>query len=151
MRFFGRFLYKLSTFMQGRYGMDGLYIPLLIISCAFTLLGTLFHSLVLRLIGSAFLILLVCRSLSKNHRARQKELYAYYNLKNKLSSLFGKNTVRNTDYSMKKEQRAAKKAQRKFKRYFKCPKCKTKLSVPKGKGKIQITCVKCKHQFIKKT
>ena len=133
MGFFRRLLYRFSDFMQGRYGMDGLYIPLLIASCAFTLVGTLFHLGIFRLIGTALLLWLVFRTFSKNYAARQKELYAYYNLKNKISSFFHKNPAA------------------KDKRYFKCPKCKVKLSVPKGKGKIQITCVKGKHQFIKKT
>lgn len=137
MGFFRRLLYRFSDFMQGRYGMDGLYIPILIASCAFTLAGTLFHLGILRLIGTALLVWLVFRTFSRNYSARQKELYAYYNLKNKISSLFHKNPFANT--------------KRKDKRYFKCPNCKVKLSVPKGKGKIQITCVKCGHQFIKKT
>ncbi len=36
-------------------------------------------------------------------------------------------------------------------RYFRCPECKTKLRVPKGKGKIKIKCPKCGHQIIRKT
>ena len=36
-------------------------------------------------------------------------------------------------------------------RYFKCPSCKTKIRVPKHKGKIEITCPKCRERFIKKT
>ena len=35
--------------------------------------------------------------------------------------------------------------------YKRQPKCKAVLRVPKGRGKIQITCTKCKHEFIKKT
>lgn len=137
MNFFRRLLYRFSDFMQGRYGMDGLYYPLLISSCAFTLAGSLFRLGILRLIGSLLLIWLVMRAFSKNYAARQKELYAYYNLKNKISSFFYKNVNKTT--------------RQKDKRYFKCPKCKVKLSVPKGKGKIRISCVKCGHQFIKKT
>ena len=34
---------------------------------------------------------------------------------------------------------------------WKCPKCKAVLRVPKGRGKIQLTCAKCKHEFINKT
>ena len=34
---------------------------------------------------------------------------------------------------------------------FKCPKCGTVCRVPKGRGKIKITCPNCKEQFIKKT
>lgn len=137
MSFIRRLLYKFAGFMQGRYGIDGLYIPILIVSCVFTLLGSIFHSLILRFIGSLFLLLLVFRALSKKHSARQKELYAYYKIKDAISSWFRKTSAR-------REQRA-------FKRYFKCPKCKAKLSVPKGKGKIKISCRKCGHQFIKKT
>ena len=36
-------------------------------------------------------------------------------------------------------------------RYYKCKECGQELRVPKGKGKIEITCPKCHHSFIKKT
>ena len=137
MGFFRRLLYKFSDFMQGRYGMDALYIPMLIASCGFTLLGTLFRLSLFRLLGFVILVLLMMRFFSKNYAARQRELNSYYHMKHKITSFWRQLTV------MKENHR--------YKRYFKCPKCKVKLSVPKGKGKIQITCRKCGHQFIKKT
>ena len=36
-------------------------------------------------------------------------------------------------------------------RYFDCPKCRQPVRVPRGKGKIMITCPKCKEKFQKKT
>lgn len=36
-------------------------------------------------------------------------------------------------------------------RYFKCPKCRQQVRVPRGKGKISITCPKCGEKFIKKS
>ena len=36
-------------------------------------------------------------------------------------------------------------------KYFACPKCKQSVRVPKGKGKIAITCPKCREKFVKKT
>ena len=36
-------------------------------------------------------------------------------------------------------------------RYYACPKCRQTVRVPKGKGKIAITCPKCREKFIKKT
>ena len=36
-------------------------------------------------------------------------------------------------------------------RYYKCPKCKQLVRVPRGKGKISITCPRCKEKFVKKT
>ena len=41
--------------------------------------------------------------------------------------------------------------QRKTHRFYRCPKCKTWLRVPKNRGKITITCVKCSHKFDKRT
>jgi DNA-directed RNA polymerase subunit RPC12/RpoP len=34
---------------------------------------------------------------------------------------------------------------------FKCPTCKQKIKVPKGKGKIEIRCTKCDTKFIKRS
>ena len=36
-------------------------------------------------------------------------------------------------------------------KYFDCPRCRQPVRVPKGKGKIAITCPKCREKFIKKT
>ena len=36
-------------------------------------------------------------------------------------------------------------------RYFDCPKCRQNVRVPRGKGKISITCPKCGEKFIRKT
>ena len=36
-------------------------------------------------------------------------------------------------------------------RFFKCPECGVTVRVPKGKGKIKITCPKCRATFVKNT
>ena len=36
-------------------------------------------------------------------------------------------------------------------RYFTCPNCNQRLRVPKGKGEITITCIKCRHRFDRRT
>jgi LSD1 subclass zinc finger protein len=41
--------------------------------------------------------------------------------------------------------------QRKTYKFIKCPGCKNKLRLPRGKGKIQISCPKCTERFIRKT
>ena len=35
-------------------------------------------------------------------------------------------------------------------RYLKCPQCKARLRLPKGKGKVTVLCTKCKHSFARK-
>lgn len=41
--------------------------------------------------------------------------------------------------------------QRKTHKFYRCPKCRTTLRVPKGKGKISITCRSCGEKFIRNT
>ncbi|MDD3401515.1 MAG: hypothetical protein PHT58_07835 [Eubacteriales bacterium] len=41
--------------------------------------------------------------------------------------------------------------ERKSHRYLVCPQCHQKLRVPRGKGKIKVTCTMCKNQFIAKS
>ena len=36
-------------------------------------------------------------------------------------------------------------------RYFLCPRCRQTVRVPRGKGRILITCPKCKEKFQRKT
>ena len=36
-------------------------------------------------------------------------------------------------------------------KYFRCPRCRQQTRVPKGKGKIAITCPKCKERFVRKS
>ncbi len=36
-------------------------------------------------------------------------------------------------------------------RYYDCPRCHQQVRVPRGKGKIAISCPKCREKFIRKT
>ena len=36
-------------------------------------------------------------------------------------------------------------------RYFDCPKCHQRVRVPRGKGKISISCPRCKEKFVRQT
>ena len=75
--------------------------------------------------------------MSKNFEARRKELNWYLRVSEKPRAeikLLG-NKIRD----------------RKTHKYFKCKSCKTVLRVPKGRGKIEVTCPKCKMKEITKT
>ncbi len=127
---------KLQRFMAGRYGVDALNKFLLgasvvlLVCSMFVRRGTMLYSF-------ALLLLLICyvRMFSRNIQARYQENIKFYNMKNKFFGFF-------------KKQKSYME-QRKTYHIYKCPTCKQKIRIPKGKGKIAITCPKCKTEFIK--
>jgi hypothetical protein len=123
--------------MIGRYGNDEFTLFLLITSLIFTFLGNFRHLRLLYFIGSAIICYSLFRALSKNYEARRKELnwYLRWSEKPKAELKLLGNRLRD----------------RKTHTYFKCKECKTVLRVPKGRGKIEITCPKCRAKVIKKT
>lgn len=122
--------------MYGRNGVDSFNRLLLITALVVNLISSLADSWLLSLLGSGILAYCIFRTLSKNLYKRQSENAKYLNVRNKL--LRDKNT------------RKKMWDERKTHKYFKC-KCGTRLRVPKGKGKIEITCPKCKTKMIKRT
>ena len=124
---------KLATgfrrFMQGRYGGDKLNNTLIYIS-----FGAFLISLFIRFAPVHLALLAVYygllgwalfRSLSRNTYKRYRENRKYLLFLERLKD---------------KEHR-----------HFDCPRCRQPVRVPRGKGKIAITCPKCKEKFIKKT
>lgn len=141
---------KLVGFLRGRYGSDSLNTALNGASIAFIVAGVLATTigngnLAGNIIGVAFYFLAfaalgfsIFRSLSCNVKARRREHEWYRcHISGPISKLRGK--------------AKAKRAQRAKYRFFKCPECGRKVRVPRGKGKIRITCPKCGGTFIKKT
>lgn len=49
------------------------------------------------------------------------------------------------------QRRKMEREQKKIYRFFVCPSCSQKVRVPRGKGRIEITCPKCRTAFIKKS
>ena len=138
---------RLRRFMAGRYGADELNRFLIVSGWVLLLLGFVLSGINDRLtmaVGSVLvtlswvlLIWSVFRTLSKNTSRRASENYRYFVCKNKVLGWFRHLKSRWQD--------------RKVHRYFRCPQCRATVRVPKGKGKIRITCPKCKNQFVKKS
>ena len=122
--------------MMGRYGVDQLTWVLLVLALVLSLCGSIFRIGFLRLLCWVVLFFCYFRIFSRNIYARQMEnqklMRLWYRLKNKTAN---RPTAQ----------------ERKNYRVFVCPTCKQKLRVPRGKGKISITCPKCATSFIKKT
>ena len=92
---------------------------------------------VLYWLGLAAIVYSYFRILSRNTRKRYSENLKYLSYQNRVTTWFGKQQVRFR--------------QRKDYHYYRCPQCGQQLRVPRGRGKISITCPKCGHQFIKKS
>lgn len=128
---------KLQQFMIGRYGNDEFSLFLSIAGLILGLLANFKYLGFLYFIGTALIFFSLFRSLSKNYNARRKELnwYLLWSAKPKAELKIFVNKIRD----------------RKTHRYFKCENCKTVMRVPAGRGKIEITCPKCRAKVIKKT
>lgn len=131
------FLDWLRRFMMGRYGPDQLGFALMIIYLILIFLSPLTGFWLLRLVALALLAWCFFRMLSRNTSKRYAENLKFLALWNPIKSQFQKFQARFKDS--------------KTHRYYKCPNCKSTLRVPRGRGKIQITCPVCHTEFIKKT
>ena len=142
----------LQRFMYGRYGVDPLGIALLVLYMVLSMIGAFWHSAVYALLILIFPLIILLRFLSRNIDARKREndwfVSWFPGFKDRAQG-----TVQSAgSWWQRKQQQAQKKAaDRANYRYFTCPKCRQKLRLPRGRGKIEITCPKCQHQFVKKT
>ena len=128
---------KLRRFMIGRYGTDGLNQFLSIASLVLLLIAIVSRISLFTWLGVVLLILCYYRSLSRNISKRTEENYKYYAVKDRIRNKF----------SGLKDQWD----NRKLYHYYRCPQCRQKLRVPRGRGRIQISCPRCGTQFIKKS
>ena len=134
----------LQKFMLGRYGVDQMNVAVLILSMACTLTASFTRWLPVSLLGTLLLIWAVFRMFSRNTSARAKENQKFLVFWNKVKALW----YRIKGWFAGKKRRFQ---DRKTHRYFTCPHCKKALRLPKGKGKIEISCPICGTKFVRKT
>ena len=127
---------KIYRFMQGRYGNDQFNRFLMILALVLCVLS-LFRVPFAYLLGIACLAYAYFRMLSRNIYKRRAENSVYmkyeYRIKQKLAT-------------WKRDMK-----QRKTHHIYKCPSCKQKIRIPRGKGKIEIRCPKCNQTFIRRS
>ena len=128
---------KLRQFMQGRYGADELSRFSSIVVIVLLVVSLFTRWSIFYLLGFALMIYMYFRMFSRNIAKRRAENQKFLN--------FRYHAV--VQWNKQKNQLA----QRKTHRFFKCPSCKQKVRVPKGRGRICITCPKCRTEFIKKS
>ena len=128
---------KFIRFMAGRYGADQFSRFLSFVALALIVLNLFIRSNVLWILGFAALVFTYVRMFAKNFARRRRENEAYLRLKNKLPGGF--------------QNWNDRRKQSKDYVFFRCPGCHAMLRVPRGKGKIRVTCRKCGNAFEKKT
>lgn len=126
----------LRKFMIGRNGSDQLSFALLITYIIIYMAASLMGSRII--MDAAYLLLILClfRMFSRNIEKRRQENIVFLQWQDKVTHKLRGNI--NCIKSIKTH------------RYYKCPNCKQKLRVPRGVGKIRITCPRCKEEFLKK-
>lgn len=136
MGFFDKIRASMARFMAGRYGTDQLNMAMLGVAIAGSLIGAVSGLGILTLMADALLIVMFIRMFSKDRyrRAHENQVYLEKTCAVRRAVNEWMNRVKNS---------------KKY-RYFVCPKCKKRLRVPRGVGKVTITCKDCGTKFDKK-
>ena len=127
---------RLNMFMLGRNGVDFLNKHLFCIAAVIAAVNLLFSGWV-GVLPPVMAGYALFRTLSRNLPMRQAE-----------------DMVARAKYDRAKEKISGAlhraKQSRDF-RFFSCPGCSSYLRVPRGKGRIQVTCPRCGHRFDRKS
>ncbi|SHO47077.1 hypothetical protein [Anaerocolumna xylanovorans] len=128
---------KFRQFMVGRYGIDNLGQFMIWAGIIALLLSNVIRSSLLSAISVFILIVCYVRMFSRNVGKRYAENQKFLVIKSRFLGFF-------------KMDKATRERNKKY-HIYRCPTCKQKIRVPKGKGKICITCPKCHAEFIRKS
>ena len=120
-----RMAVSLRRFMEGRYGSDKLNNTILGAALLISILGLFIQTPLLNLIAYVLMFWAIFRTLSRN-------TYKRYQENRKFLQFFDR--MRDREH-----------------KYFDCPKCRQMVRVPRGKGKISITCPRCREKFVRKS
>lgn len=135
---------------QGRYGNDHLNRAL-----GFTAIGVALVTMFLRYdspvryactaVSTICIAVLLFRMFSRNFAARASENAKFLAWWNPLKAKFGSYRAGGSR-ARTARQNPTFEERRKYK-YFICPQCAQRLRVPRGKGKLRVTCTRCGNKF----
>jgi len=110
-------------------------------------------SIVLSLLSGALLVLIVIRMTSRNFNKRNQENMKYLTYETAVKDWF-RRTFRAKSAGAKSYANRTKRAHKnptwaemKQYKYLICPQCAQRLRVPRGKGRLRVTCTNCGNVF----
>lgn len=126
----------LQRFMYGRYGNDQLNMVLVLLSLALYLVFVVTSWTFLYAVSFMLMAAALFRCLSRNYDRRRAENGRFLSLVQPVTRWYRlRRTIRrDKDHC-----------------YFKCPNCGQQLRVPRGKGRITVTCRGCGASFQEKS
>ena len=130
---FNRFLYRLSIFMNQRYGIDRLFVVLAVLYFVLAVLNAVFDQKWLYVIQLLILIYAMFRVLSKNTAARRRENDTVMKLWDMVKRFFCLNRDR-IRY-------------RKTHVFRRCPSCSAQLRLLRQSGEHTVRCPRCGNRF----
>lgn len=122
-------------FMTGRHGMDQLSLALVWVGLILYILDMFLGTGVFTLLSLAAYGYAIFRMLSRNSAKRREENQKYMAFTHTLRT--------------KWNQARARFQNRKAFKYFRCPNCRTWIRLPRGTGKVTVTCRNCGNRFEK--
>ena len=129
---------KFKKFMVGRYGVDQLSNGLNTLFLILALIGLFTKNQIFLLLALIPMFYNYYRIFSKNFSKRYNENRIYTNVMSPFYNFMDK--IKSKFVKKKKKDKVNYK-------YFHCKKCAQELRIPRGKGKVTITCPVCKHSF----
>ena len=132
-----RFKEKFMQFMYGRYGIDTLGKWTVGLGLAFMLIAGWTSNSKLSLLSWVLIIYSYYRMFSRNIYKRSEENRWFLNKTSNMRGFWS-----NRKYNAQ---------QMKNYHIYKCPGCGQKIRIPRGKGKIEVRCPKCRTTFIKRS
>ena len=130
------FFNSVRRFLAGRNGVDALAVALMVIGGIVTFAMSFVSLRYLRLLGYIPYVLAVMRIVSVNVEKRRKENEAFLRFIAPWKKYAEKKIRQQQDVDHK---------------YYNCPQCNRTLRVPKGRGKIKISCPHCSKEFTRRT
>ena len=127
---------KLYAFMQGRYGVDTLNHVSLIVCIVIFFLDIFLQTSILKIIGYILWFMVIYCMFSKQIYKRSQENQKFLHFIAPITRVQNLYQKRRQDPTHK---------------YYRCPSCHQIVRLPKGHGKVIVTCPKCSTKFERRT